>query len=37
MREPENIRPVESKVSVPGREWKHTVPALTIEVVDLPF
>jgi len=37
MREPENIRPVESTVAVAGREWKHTVPALTIEVVDLPF
>jgi alpha-L-arabinofuranosidase len=37
MREPENIHPVESTVAVAGREWKHTVPALTIEVVDVAF
>jgi alpha-N-arabinofuranosidase len=34
---PEAIHPVESTVSVPGSNWTHTVPALTIEVIDLPF
>ena len=34
---PAAIRPVESTISVPATEWKHTVPALTIEVVDIPF
>lgn len=29
------IRPVESTVRFTGAEWKHTVPALTIEVVDV--
>ena len=35
--DPEAIHPVESAVSVPGSNWTHTVPALTIEVIDLPF
>jgi alpha-L-arabinofuranosidase len=35
--DPDAIRPVESRVSVPGGNWEHTVPALTIEVIDLPF
>ena len=35
--DPEAIHPVESTVSVPGSNWTHTVPALTIEVIDLPF
>ena len=34
---PNAIHPVESNVSVVGGSWKHTVPALTIEVIDLPF
>ena len=33
---PNAIHPVESNVSVAGGNWKHTVPALTIEVIDLP-
>jgi alpha-N-arabinofuranosidase len=37
MRDPEAIRPVESTVQVSGGSWDHTVPALTIEVVDLAF
>jgi len=35
--DPDAIRPVESTVSVSGGHWSHTVPALSIEVVDLPF
>jgi len=35
--DPEAIRPIESNVSVPGNNWIHTVPALTIEVIDLPL
>ena len=35
--DPEAIHPVEATVSVPGSNWTHTVPALTIEVIDLPF
>jgi alpha-L-arabinofuranosidase len=34
---PDVIHPIESAVSVPGNAWTHTVPALTIEVIDLPF
>jgi alpha-N-arabinofuranosidase len=34
---PEEIHPIESAVSIPGSPWTHTVPALTIEVIDLPF
>lgn len=35
--DPDAIRPVESTVSVPGGRWNHSVPALSIEVIDLPF
>ena len=34
---PEAIHPMTSTVSVPEGAWKHTVPALTIEVIDVPF
>ena len=34
---PDAIHPVTSTLSVPGVAWKHTVPALTIEVIDMPF
>jgi alpha-L-arabinofuranosidase len=34
---PEEIHPIESTVPIPGSRWTHTVPALTIEVIDLPF
>jgi alpha-N-arabinofuranosidase len=37
MSDPESIHPIASTVSVPCCEWKHTVPALTIEVIDLPY
>lgn len=32
---PTAIKPVDSVVRFTGAEWKHTVPALTIEVVDV--
>jgi alpha-N-arabinofuranosidase len=35
--DPNAIRPVESTVSVSGSPWQHTVPALTIEVIDVPL
>jgi alpha-N-arabinofuranosidase len=34
--DPEFIHPVASTVQVTGKAWKHTVPALTIEVIDIP-
>jgi alpha-L-arabinofuranosidase len=34
---PEAIHPVESAVSIADSHWDHTVPALSIEVIDLPF
>lgn len=34
---PDFIHPVTSKVSVTGAQWNHTVPALTIEVIDIPL
>jgi alpha-L-arabinofuranosidase len=34
---PDEIHPIESAVSIAGTPWVHTVPALTIEVIDLPF
>jgi alpha-N-arabinofuranosidase len=33
--EPERIHPVESAVYIAGATWQHTVPAFTIEVVDV--
>jgi hypothetical protein len=30
------IPPVDAAVLVSGGKWKHTVPALTIEVLDIP-
>jgi alpha-N-arabinofuranosidase len=35
--QPDLIKPVESKQSFSGSTWKHTVPALTIEVIDVPI
>ena len=35
IQDPDTIHPVESTVSVGGTNWNHTVPALTIEVIDL--
>jgi alpha-N-arabinofuranosidase len=35
--DPELIHPVEGSVKIQGANWKHTVPALTIEVVDIPL
>ena len=37
MDKPDEIHPVTTSVAVSGAAWKHTVPALTIEVVDVPF
>ena len=37
MSDPEAIHPVEAAVSVSSSNWNHTVPALTIEVIDVPF
>ncbi len=34
---PEAIQPKATAISVSGGHWSHTVPALTIEVIDLPF
>ena len=33
--DPDFIHPVTSSLSVHGEHWKHTVPALTIEVMDI--
>ena len=35
--DPDAIHPEKSTVSVSGGDWKHTVPALTIEVIDVPL
>jgi len=35
--DPDVIHPIESTVSIPGSIWMHTVPALTIEVIDVPL
>jgi len=35
--DPNFIHPIESAVRLPGGPWKHTVPALTIEVLDIPL
>ena len=35
--EPDAIHPVESSVSIKAGVWAHTVPALTIEVIDVPL
>jgi alpha-L-arabinofuranosidase len=35
--DPDAIHPVASTVSVSGSNWKHTVPPLTIEVIDMPM
>lgn len=37
MEKPDVIHPVMSTVTVAGSSWKHTVPALTIEVMDVPL
>jgi alpha-N-arabinofuranosidase len=35
--DPEFIHPVESTLKVAGGTWKHAVPGLTIEVIDIPL
>jgi len=35
--DPDTIHPIESTIPVPGSAWPYTVPALTIEVIDLPI
>ena len=35
--DPEAIHPTESTVSISDSRWAHTVPPLSIEVIDLPF
>jgi alpha-N-arabinofuranosidase len=35
--DPNFIHPVDAPVHVSGGNWKHTVPALTIEVLDIPL
>jgi alpha-N-arabinofuranosidase len=35
--DPEAIHPVESSISVQSGVWTHTVPALTIEVIEVPL
>jgi alpha-L-arabinofuranosidase len=37
LNDPNAIHPVASSVSIPGSVWKHTVPALTIEAIDVPL
>jgi alpha-L-arabinofuranosidase len=34
---PEAIHPIESTAPISGGRWAHTVPPLSIEVIDLPF
>jgi len=33
--DPQRIKPVESAVRIAGARWQHTVPAFTIEVIDV--
>ena len=35
--EPEAILPKRTTEAVPSASWKHTVPALTIQVIDIPL
>jgi len=35
--DPNFIHPVESTVRVSGSSWRHSLPALTIEVIDIPL
>jgi alpha-N-arabinofuranosidase len=35
--DPNSIHPIESTAPISGSLWKHTVPALTIEVIDVPI
>ena len=35
--DPEFIHPTESVLKVSGGSWKHAVPGLTIEVLDIPL
>jgi alpha-N-arabinofuranosidase len=37
MEHPDAIHPTSRPVAVTGSAWKHTVPALTIEVIDVPL
>ena len=37
MTDPDAIHPEDSTVSVPNGVWQHTVPGLTIEVIDVPL
>ena len=34
---PEAIHPIESTVAISDSRWAHTVPPLSIEIIDLPF
>jgi alpha-N-arabinofuranosidase len=35
--DPDAIHPLESTVTISGGRWLHTIPALSIEVIDVPF
>ena len=35
--DPEAIPPTQATASVSGSHWVHTAPALSIEVIDIPF
>ncbi len=37
IRDPDAIQPVQRSVFVPAGRWRHTVPPLTIEVMDIAF
>jgi len=37
LNDPNFVHPVDAAVHVSGGSWKHTVPALTIEVLDIPL
>jgi len=37
IRDPEFIHPIESTVKFSAETWKHAVPALAIEVIDIPL
>ena len=37
IQDPQFIHPVDSTVKVPAETWKHSVPGLTIEVIDIPL
>jgi alpha-L-arabinofuranosidase len=37
LNEPNLIHPMDAVVRILGGNWKHTIPTLTIEVVDIPL